>query len=728
MLDMKKHLPLILLCAPLIGAQEEQKKVLEGHSIHGEAFNAGPRQAAYLMKETGRVKFPVTTKNPEAQKFINQGVGQLHGFWYFEAERSFRQAAALDSDCAIAYWGMAMANTNNSKRAKGFIAEAVKRKAMASRRERMFIDAYDAYLKADPKKKKKERNLAYTKALERILYEFPDDLEAKAFLCLQFWHNNRAKIPISHLAANALTEQILAVEPMHPVHHYRIHLWDYERPAKALNSAARCGQSSPSIAHMWHMPGHIYSRLKRYGDAAWQQEASARTDHAQMMRDRLLPDQIHNFAHNNEWLIRNLIFVGRAHDAVDLARNMIELPRHPKYNALSKRGSTYYGRLRLFQALTQFEEWDDLIALSGTPYLEPTDLPREQIKRLRLLGRAYFGKGDLENGKAQLELLKERLEKEPSKKKKSTVVRDLESATAELRGWLALAEGDASSAYAELKKARGLDPMVLASVRYRSGDREGALKAARDYVRKHRNEVLPLARRVNLLWKDGKKKDARKEFDTLRKISGPIDIDTRPFLRLAPVAKELGYPEDWRVVKPPPKDIGKRPDLDAIGPFRWSPLMAPGWTLKDASGKPRSLEDHRGRPVVVIFYLGFACLHCAEQLQAFGPKADAFESAGIDMIAISTDDGEGLKKSVKDYDKGEFPFPLVTDAPLEIFRKYRVYDDFEKQPLHGTFLIDGKGRVLWHDISYDPFMEPDFVLKEARRLLDQGDRAPGNGN
>ena len=58
---------------------------------------------------------------------------------------------------------------------------------------------------------------------------------------------------------------------------------------------------------MWHMPGHIFSDLHRYADAAWQQEASARTDHAYMIRDGVLPDQIYNYAHNNEWLIRDLV-------------------------------------------------------------------------------------------------------------------------------------------------------------------------------------------------------------------------------------------------------------------------------------------------------------------------------------------------------------------------------------------------------------------------------------
>ena len=230
---------------------EAEKGLPAGHSNHGEAFNEGPRQKAYLMGGTGNVTFPATCSKPVVQKFINQGVGQLHGFWFFEAERSFRQAAAIDPECAIAYWGMAMANINNEKRAKGFIALAVKRKDKVTERERMYIEAVDAYVKAGSKKNK-DRSRTYAKALERISYKYPDDIESKALLGLQLWGNRRKGLPIdSYLAVNALLEQVLAKNPMHPCHHFRIHLWDYEKPDKALNSAARCGQASPGIAHMW---------------------------------------------------------------------------------------------------------------------------------------------------------------------------------------------------------------------------------------------------------------------------------------------------------------------------------------------------------------------------------------------------------------------------------------------------------------------------------------------
>src|SRR5690606_16606790 len=115
-------------------------------------------------------------------------------------------------------------------------------------------------------------------------------------------------------------------------------------------------------------------------DAVWQQEASARVDHEHMMRYGVLPDQIHNFAHNNEWLIRNLIYLGKIGDAIDLATNMIELPRHPKYNVLTKSGcSASYGRTRLFEVLSTFEMWDEMIAYCESEYLEPTEIDREQV-------------------------------------------------------------------------------------------------------------------------------------------------------------------------------------------------------------------------------------------------------------------------------------------------------------------------------------------------------------
>lgn len=721
-----------------------------GHSYHGDAFDEGPRQAARKIAGMGNVSFPVTSKVGEVQGWIDQGVGQLHGFWYFEAERSFRQAATLDPDCAMAYWGMSLANINNEKRAKEFIAKAVERKEKASPRERKYIEALNVWHAAEVKgddQKKKDRATKYIKALEAIALEFPDDLEAKAFLTLQLWQS-RGDVPIaSHLAVSALIDEVLAVNPLHPVHHYKIHLWDYEKAERALASAALCGQSAPGIAHMWHMPGHIYSRVKRYEDAIWQQEASARVDHAYMMRDGILPDQIHNFAHNNEWLVRNLQFLGRAEEAIRLSKNTIDLPRHPKYNALPGKGSAHYGRLRLFETYSQFELWDRLIADAGTVYLEPTGNESEQIKHLRHLGRAWFRSGRAENGRPILARLEERATrvrqdqqaavdkaevearmaakdqkgvddaKKAAERKFADSLRQMDRAIDELTGLNLLALDQPGPALERLKKAGDEDIALLAKLEQRTGDTAAAEKRLKEWVKSRTNETLPLAAWAEFLWTTGRKEEARTAFEDLRKCSSQLDLAMPPFARLEPIAREAGLGDDWRLAAVPTTDTGNRPPLDSLGPATWSPPMAISWDLPDSEGTTHRLSDRTGKPTIVIFYLGYGCLHCVEQLTKFAPRAKDFQAEGIDLIAISSDSPANLRKAEERYQDGKFPFQLVSDASLATFKAYRCYDDFEQQPLHGTFLIDGDGRMRWWDISYEPFMNPDFLLTESLRLL-----------
>jgi len=65
---------------------------------------------------------------------------------------------------------------------------------------------------------------------------------------------------------------------------------------------------------------------------------------------------------------------------------------------------------------------------------------------------------------------------------------------------------------------------------------------------------------------------------------------------------------------------------------------------------------------------------------------------------------------------------MVSDPSLDTFRAYRCFDDFEQKPLHATFVVDGAGRVRWQDISFEPFMDANFVLTEGQRLI----ALPGN--
>jgi peroxiredoxin len=259
----------------------------------------------------------------------------------------------------------------------------------------------------------------------------------------------------------------------------------------------------------------------------------------------------------------------------------------------------------------------------------------------------------------------------------------------------------------------------LAWVQFKAGETDKALDAAQKTVRARQNEVIPLARLVELQYLAGKRDDAKRALEQLRGLSSSIDPSAPVYRRIAAIAKELGYPENWKVVSPPRPDTGIRPPLDWLGPYRWQPSPAAAWTLQDVQGANHALADYRGRPVIVLFFLGHGCLHCAQQVQAFGAAAQDFRDAGIDIIAVSSDDAAGLARSIENYQGGEIPFPLVADSGLDTFKSYRCYDDFEQQPLHGTFLIDAGGLVRWQDISYEPFQDTKFLLGEAKRLLGQ---------
>lgn len=763
-----KRLLFFLACAAVLHADDvplgPDGKPKHGHSTHGESFDEGPRQAGPLIPGMGNEQFEISTKVPEAQTFFNQGLGQLHGFWYYEAERSFRMVAKLDPGCAMAYCGLALANLNNEKRAPEFMKEAVKRRDQASPREKAWIDAFQTYFGTDGKRTTEKRGQLVT-ALEKIVFEYPDDIEAKAYLLFQLWDNSQADksmgIP-SKTAVDALGQAVLAKNPNHPgVHHYLIHLWNHTDDRRALKSAAILGQSAPGIAHMWHMPGHTFTKLNRYADAAWQQEASARADHAHMMSAHILPEQIHNYAHNNDWLVENLGFVGRVRDAIDLSRNMIELPRLAPGHALvgkagynDSKGGFQMGRKRLMDLLLDWGHWEDLVALDSTAYLEQSDDAKDDGPRLRAVAVAAFQIGNKAKGEEKLAALEhlmkqarakrfeaaDEAERNTRKGKKrlddkaldeiakavslvyranSDKVYKLEQLQAEVKAYQAMAE---NMPIVEVKnllvEAVDLPPVRASRAYLKLGDQKKAEELANQAVNSGKGQVLPLANLADIQWRAGKRDEAKATFEKLRPLCSQADLGEVPLARLKPIAEELKLPADWRPALTWPEDSGKRPELAKLGPFRWRPQFAPSWEAPDQNGKVHTFAEHKGRPLLVVFYLGSGCSHCIEQLNVLGPLGGEFATAGIDIVAVSSDNASDLNKTfVQAKDAQGFPFPIVADPSLAMFKNYRAFDDFENQPLHGTFLIDGAGYIRWQDISFKPFTNIRWLIGESKRLL-----------
>ena len=726
-----------------------------GHSMHGDSFDEGPRRRLPLIPGCGDVQFPVTSSHPEVPAYFNQGVAQLHGFWYWEAERSFRTVLQLDPKCVMAHWGMAMANLENEGRARKLIAMATEEALKAATpHEKAWIESARKFFrekKDDNARRDAARELV--RDLERIAMDYPDDMEARAMAVCFIWRNQyRLGVDTgSHLAADALARQVLARHPRHPVHHYLIHLWDHERPKQALDSAALCGPSAPGIAHMWHMPGHIYSDLERWADSAWQQEAAARVDHAQMMRHRIFPDQIHNFAHNSEWFIRNLNHLGQARRALEVARNLIAMPRIPRSKKVGpepaqvhdEEGSTWqYGRNRLIETLLRWELWDETLAMADTVYLEPGRDFDDQWKPEQLRALACYGRGDALEGRRWLAKLEERQAaaereraesvaaaeekarkdgKKPEEVKKAGEdagrpaekrAKQLAAPVRELKVRDLVAAGRIEEAAKLADDLKDVPEHRMALLRLALGQKDKAVDVAKGFADRSAKQSQPLALLAWVLWEAGKQPEAIEAFGRLRSVAGLSDPDLPAFRRLEPVRLAAGCGAEWRLPDKPPGDIGERPDLDRLGPLAWQPWAAPSWAAVSADGQPVDGKTFLGRPHILIFFLGNACTHCNQQIRAFSERHAAFRDAGLDITAISTDPPAEVKATANPP-----PFPVHSGADTTAFKAFDAWDDFENKPLHATCLIDAAGHVRWQHVSYEPFMLPDFLLDEARRLL-----------
>jgi peroxiredoxin len=381
-------------------------------------------------------------------------------------------------------------------------------------------------------------------------------------------------------------------------------------------------------------------------------------------------------------------------------------------------------------------------------YLAPAEKPEVETKRLSAFGIAYFKRGDTAHGEGIVTSLQTLLKKareeriaaadaaevkaKADKKTDDQIARAMadamrgfayristaEAAIAEVQLYRALADGKNDEAKTLLAQARDVPSERKARILFAIGDETSAVKLAREASDADTAQVQPLANLANLLWQSKQADAARETFDKLRKVSPNIDLDMPIFERLAPIIADRKLSADWRTPAVAANDVGARPDIKTLGPFRWQPYPAPTWNLVDQHGLPQSLAAYRGRPVLVVFYLGSGCARCIEQLNIFAPLNHDFEAAGISIVAVSRDSADGLQRTFeKSKEASGFPFPILSDFSLDAFKAYRAYDDFENMPLHGVYLIDSNGQVRWQNISYQPFREALWLLGESKRLL-----------
>ena len=262
---------------------------------HGHA--ATPAARTTLLGNLGSYHRAITTSNPEAQQFFDEGLILLYGFNHEESFRSFERAAALDPKAPMPHWGMSLAlgtNYNDTAtpdrlgRAYSHLTHAQERAANGSDVERAFIDALaKRYVAKSDDGKQPEREAAYAAAMGEVSKRFPDDLDAATLYAESKMNLRPWKLYTFGGDPEPGTEEIVATlesvmkrNPEHPgANHYHIHAVEASRnPDRALPSAERLRTLVPGAGHLVHMPAHIWMRTGDYNAAVKTNNVAAALD------------------------------------------------------------------------------------------------------------------------------------------------------------------------------------------------------------------------------------------------------------------------------------------------------------------------------------------------------------------------------------------------------------------------------------------------------------------
>jgi tetratricopeptide (TPR) repeat protein len=268
-----------------------------GAAAEDHASGAGTRPVT-LVTGLGNLHHAVSTNNPQAQEFFDQGLRFIFAFNHDEAARSFQHAAELDPKLAMAYWGVAEAvgpNYNDPadpdryKQAHEAVQRAADLSAAAQNSDRAYIQALAKRFPADPNSDLKKAAEDYRDAMRQVVGEFPDDLDAATLFAEAgmnlhpwgLWHVDGTPEDGTEEIVATL-ESVIKRDPNHlGAIHYYIHTVEASStPERALAAANRLAALAPGAGHIVHMPAHVYIRTGDYEAAVKTNEQAAAVDRA----------------------------------------------------------------------------------------------------------------------------------------------------------------------------------------------------------------------------------------------------------------------------------------------------------------------------------------------------------------------------------------------------------------------------------------------------------------
>ena len=369
------------------------------------------------LQNLGVHTFKVTTKSARAQLFINQGVNLAYGFNHAEAARAFAEAARLDPQCAMAYWGHALVlgpninapmNPEDEPKARELAQRAVSLKAHASPRERAYIEAVSQRYTGRAEDRAKA-NRAYADAMRKLVAAYPNDLDARtlyaeSLMDLRPWNYwTRDGQPYEEtLEIQSALQYVLGKHRNHPgALHYWIHLWEpTDTPERAEAEADRLLPLMPGAGHIVHMPAHIYMRVGRHTDVVRSNQMAVKADEdyiAQCRAQGIYP--LGYYPHNIHFIWMGATASGQRQLALDSARKVAAaIPAEALGTVPILQGFLVVP----YWAMVRFAQWDDILNDKGPRH--DTPFTRGAWRYARAM--AFIGTDRLAEAEKELAALK----------------------------------------------------------------------------------------------------------------------------------------------------------------------------------------------------------------------------------------------------------------------------------------------------------------------------------
>ena len=411
----------LVLILSLFACTETESPAVSKPKVSESREDLTARAGAPLFAGMGSHEHAITTVSPEAQLYFNQGLVIDFAFNHAESARSFRAAQTLDPDCAMCFWGEALAlgpNINVTSNGKAIMSDGERQKAYAaiqravalkdgvSEVERDYIEALAVRYNGDPSTPREPLDEAYVASMRELHRKYPADDDAASLFAesmmntmpWDYWLDPENPKPLTVEVINAL-ETVLARTPEHPL---AIHLYIHaveasSRPGRAEAPADLLTDLVPGAGHLVHMPSHIYWRVGRYADASAANVRAAGVDEeyiAACNAQGFYPAAY--YPHNIHFLWAASSMEGRSAIAIGAARKVAANVRLEMINEFP--GVEFFNTIPLL-ALTQFGHWDEVLAEPQPP----GDLEYSNAIWHYVRATAYASKGNLDAARAEHE-------------------------------------------------------------------------------------------------------------------------------------------------------------------------------------------------------------------------------------------------------------------------------------------------------------------------------------